>query len=140
MRFLMGDASTGLFGAGCVGTNGTPAFSFIGTAQLGTVLGFDCVNAPANAITVLLLGFNSKLPTFPIDLGPAAPGCTLYHDVVMPQVVIADGSGRALTRTPIPLDRSLLCLGVYASYAIIDPGANPGGYTTSNYGRALLGN
>ena len=141
MRVLMGDASTMLFGAGCTGTNGVPAFSFIGTAQIGTVLGFDLINAPALAPTILIMGLTTKLPTFPLDLTPyGATGCTLYHNVVLAAPVPADGSGHAVTRVQIPPDKSLVCLALYFSYLVIDPNANPLGLTSSNYGRALLGN
>jgi hypothetical protein len=137
----MGDANTGLFGAGCVGSNGTPAFSFAGTAKLGNTLGFDCVNAPLFAPTILIAGTDSRLSTYPWQLPPLLyPGCTLYHDVLFAILALADGSGHALVQVPIPDDPSLLGLVVYSSYVVQDPLANLGGLTLSNYGRALLGN
>jgi hypothetical protein len=140
MRVSMGDASTQLFGAGCAGSAGTPAFSFIGTAQLGQVLGFDCVNTPPLGITFMIMGNDSHLPVYPLDLGVAgAPGCTLYHNLLFVVSVPSDGSGRALTRLQLPQDPTLACLPLYFSYLVFDPPANALGLTSSNYGRAVLG-
>jgi hypothetical protein len=141
MKVLMGDASTGVFGAGCTGSNGTPTFSFNGTAQLGTALGIDCTSVPANAPTILLMGSDTKLPTFPVSLTPlGANGCTLYHNVRFVIPVPADATGRASVRAQIPQDRGLVGAWLYFSYVAIDLAANPAGLTTSGYGRALLGN
>jgi hypothetical protein len=141
MRILMGDASTQSFGAGCAGSKGVPAFSFVGTAQLGKTLGLDCVNLPAPSVALLLMGFDSRLPVFPVDLtAMGAPGCTLYHDIALAIPAPVDASGHAQVGLPIPNVVALKHLILYFSYASMDPPANKAGITTSNYGRALLGN
>jgi hypothetical protein len=141
MRLLTGDASTMTFGAGCSGSNGVPVFSFGGTGQIGTVLGCNGANAPSLAPALLLMGSNTRLPVYPLDLSPfGATGCTLYHDVRLAFAVGADASGRLSLQLPLPRDQSLVCVVLYFSYVIIDPAANSAFLTTSNYGRALLGN
>jgi hypothetical protein len=140
MKVFLGEANTQLFGAGCTGSAGVPAFSFSGTAQIGTPLGLDCVNAPPGAPTLFLVGSANMLPVFPVDLTPlGATGCTLYHSIRFLVVVNADGSGHASLGLPLPADPSLIGTALYFSALVFDPLANPAAITASNYGRALLG-
>ena len=95
-----------------------------GRASLGNqdfaVLSFD---GPANAATLLLLGF-TKLD---IDLGPAgAPGCHLYAspDLIVPGAAL-DGEGFGVDLFPVPQDPGLLGLPLHFQSIAIAPGANP---------------
>jgi hypothetical protein len=47
--------------------------------------------------------------------------------------------GNATFQFAVPRDSALLCGKFYSQYLPLDPGANPLGFTASNYGRALIG-
>jgi hypothetical protein len=140
MRVITGDASTGTFGRGCVGSNAlTPTVNFTGTAQLGQTLNHNLANALPNALCVGVFGFTSA-PPFPIDLTIIGlPGCKAYIDGVVTLGAVADGAGAATIGIAIPASPGLVGAVLYSQWAALD-GLVAGGLTTSNYGRALVGN
>ncbi len=141
MKLHLGDANTQLFGASCAGSASTAAFSFTGTAQLGTNLDFVCSSGPPSMPVYFLIGFDNHLPFFPFDLGGfGATGCTLYHDITVAVGSFSDPVGTSTLTLGIPPIPSLAGLLLYASAMVVDPPANSAGFTTTNYGRALVGN
>jgi hypothetical protein len=141
MRLITGDASVWTFGAGCVGSNSqTPALSFSGAGKLGTTLTVQLAGAFAPTATALHLGTTSSAPVFPFDLTPiGGVGCTIYHDVL---VAIGTGTttGSAALPLAIPNAAGLVGYKAYFQWVVLDVAANALGVTTSNYGRALIGN
>jgi hypothetical protein len=140
MRVITGDASLATFGRGCVGSNTLrPTASFSGTSQLGQTLNHDLTNALPNAPCIAAFGFTSA-PPFPIDLSFLGfTGCRAYIDAVITLGAVADGAGAATVPIVIPAAPSLVGFLFYSQWIAIDGGA-AGGLTTSNYGRALVGN
>jgi len=140
MRVITGDATLARFGRGCAGSNSlTPNLTLTGSSQIGQTFTSDLSNALPNALCFVALGFSSALP-FPIDLSVyGMTGCWAYVSAVATLLTIADGAGAASTSTTLPNDPGLVGLVIYSQYAPLDAGA-PGGLTTSNYGRALVGN
>ncbi|MBI5850270.1 MAG: hypothetical protein HZB39_04415 [Planctomycetes bacterium] len=141
MKLHFGDANTQLFGASCPGSVSTASFSFNGTAQLGTQLDLVVTNGPPSMPAYVLLGFDAHMPLFPMDLAVVnAQGCVLYHDVTVAVGVFSDPAGGSVLSLALPPIPSLAGLFFYSSAVLIDPAANAAGFTTTNYGRALLGN
>lgn len=141
LKLFLGDANTQLFGQSCQGSAGIPAFALNGTAQLGTNLDLVCSSAPPSSPVYFMVGFDTHLPFFPFDLGFAgASGCTLYHDVTASAGVLTDPAGTATLTLAIPTAAPIAGIALYASALVLDLGANAAGVTTTNYGRALLGN
>ena len=140
MRVITGDATTATFGRGCVGSNAlTPTVSFSGSSQIGQTLNHLLANTLPNAFCFLVLGFSSAFP-YPIDLTPQGfPGCQAYVNAATTLGTFADGAGAATLSTGLPNDPGLVGLTLYSQWAALDAGAT-GGLTTSNYGRALIGN
>lgn len=142
MRVITGDASSGTFGSGCVGSTAlTPALTFSGTSQLGNTLGVNLANALATTPVALHLGTSSAGPLYPIDLSIiGAAGCTMYHDVLVAIGGLSNASGGATVSLPIPSSPSVVGFTAYFQWVALDLAANAAGITTSNYGRALVGN
>jgi hypothetical protein len=140
MRVITGDATTATFGRGCVGSNAlTPTVSFTGTSQIGQTLNHNLGNALPNAPCLAVFGFSSA-PPFPIDLTFLGfTGCRAYVDIVVTLGTIADGAGAATVGVAVPNDPGLVGVVLYSQWAALD-GLAAGGLTTSNYGRALIGN
>lgn len=141
LKLCFGDASTQLFGQSCQGSAGIPAFALHGTAQLGTNLDLVCSSALPSSPVYFMAGFDTRRPVFPFDLGFAgASGCTLYHDITASAGVLTDPAGTATLTLAVPTAAPIAGIALYASALVLDLGANPAGITTTNYGRALLGN
>ncbi|HET9384858.1 MAG TPA: hypothetical protein VFO67_06900, partial [Gemmatimonadales bacterium] len=140
MRVITGDASTATFGRGCPGsTQLTPTVSFTGTSQIGQNLGHNVNNLLPTALCIAAFGFTSA-PPFPIDLTfIGLTGCKAYIDFVVTFATIADPAGTATVGIAIPADPALVGFLLYSQWIALDGGA-AGGLTTSNYGRALVGN
>lgn len=140
LKLFLGDANLQLFGSSCVGTFTRPAFSFSGSPRLGGLLGIHC--GPTYATTlVFLIGFDTHRPTWPMELSTfGAPGCRLYHDITTTITVFPDATGTGNSLLSIPTVASLAGTPLFVSAAVPDATANAGGFTTTNYGRALLGN
>lgn len=140
MRLITADATIGTFGRGCVGSNSLrPTVGFTGTSQIGQTLTHNLANALANTPCIAAFGFTSGAP-FPIDLSfLGLTGCVAYTDATVTLGAVADGVGAATMPVPIPLDPALVGFLLYSQWVAVDPLA-AGSLTTSNYGRALLGN
>jgi hypothetical protein len=140
MRLITGDASTSRFGRGCVGSNTlTPDLSYSGTGQIGTTLTHNVSNGTANAPGFLSLGFYTGFP-FPLDLAQfGLPGCTAYFSADATLLTILSASGVGGIGVPIPNDPSYIGIVLYSQWFLIDP-LLLSGVSSSNYGRALLGN
>ena len=140
MRLITGDASTSRFGRGCVGSNAlTPDLTFAGTGQLGTTLTQQVSNGIASMPAFLSLGFFTGFP-FPLDLAQfGLPGCTAYFSADATLLTFLSASGVGTLGVPIPNDPSYVGIVLYSQWFLIDP-TLPSGVSSSNYGRALLGN
>ncbi|MBI5850271.1 MAG: hypothetical protein HZB39_04420 [Planctomycetes bacterium] len=140
LKLFLGDANLQLFGSSCVGWFTRPLFSFSGSPRLGGLLGIHC--GPTYASTVVfLLGFDTHRPTWPMELSAfGAPGCRLYHEIMTTITVFTDVTGTGNSLLSIPTVSSLAGTPLYVSAAVPDLLINAGGFTTTNYGRALLGN
>ena len=140
MRVITGDPTLATFGRGCVGSNTlTPALSLVGSSQIGQTFTANLSNALPNTPCFAVLGFSSAAP-FPIDLSVyGMTGCKGYVNAAATLLTFADGAGATSIAVALPLDPGLVGLAIYSQFAPLDAGA-PGGLTTSNYGRALIGN
>lgn len=140
MRVITGDATVATFGRGCPGSNALiPTLSFSGTSQLGQTLNHNLANALAFTPCLAAFGFSSA-PPFPIDLTFLGfTGCQAYTNPVVMLGTLSDGLGAASIGVSIPLDPALVGFLLYSQWIAID-GLAAGGLTTSNYGRALVGN
>jgi hypothetical protein len=140
MRVITGDASTATFGRGCVGSNLlTPTVSFTGTSQIGQNLFANVANLLVFTPCIAVFGFTSA-PPFPIDLTfIGLTGCKAYTDLAVTLGALSDGAGAASIGIAIPADPALVGFLLYSQWVGLDGGV-AGGLTTSNYGRALVGN
>jgi len=138
MEILMGMAKTSLHGEGCAGlTLGVTGSSQLGSPQLD----IDATGAGPQSPLALNIGFNNRGPTFPIDLTPfGLAGCFMYHSI---NIAIVQGATAAGTATvslgPVPMAGFLTGAKFYTQYASINSAA-PGGVSTSNYARIVIGN
>jgi hypothetical protein len=131
-------ARTASLGDGCVGSNGTPTISFTGTPQQATTLSLDLTNGLPSGIGLFIAGTMNGFP-FPFDLTPiGAPGCFAYTDLAFTSAMLLDPLGAGSFVLPIP--PSVVGFRFFAQYAVLDPLANPFGFTTSNYLNVLTGN
>ena len=130
-------ARTSSYGAGCPGTNGTPLLSFSGSAVVGSTVSVDLINGVPGGIALLLAGTTNASP-YPLDLSFLnAPGCFLYTDLVFTDIALLDAMGVGSYAIPAPTSAAGFLF--YTQYACLDPNANGFGFTTSNYGRVLMG-
>ena len=134
------DASTSRFGRGCIGSNSlTPDLTFAGTGQIGTTLTHQVGNGLASTPAFLSLGFFTGFP-FPLDLGQfGLPGCTAYFSSANTQLTLLSTTGTGAIGLPIPNDPNFVGIVLYSQWFLIDPNL-ASGISSSNYGRALLGN
>ncbi len=137
MEVSMLTAHTSSHGDACPGSNGTPALAFSGSAQIGNLLYFDLTNGVPNGVALFIAGFTNSGP-FPLELGfLGAPNCYAYTDLSVTAGVFLDPVGAGTFLLPIPA--AAIGVLLYGQYAVLDPLANPFGFTTSNYGRVLTG-
>jgi hypothetical protein len=132
-------ARTSTYGKGCVGSNGTPKLDFSGSAQVGGVLSIDLQNGVPNGIAMVVLGLTNAAP-LPLELGFLdMPGCYLFIDLPVTDAILLDGIGAG--SYPISLAPSAMWFGFlfYAQFACLDPAANLFGFTSSSYGRVVVG-
>ncbi len=137
MRWITGDAGLSVYGRGCPGSNSlTPTLTLSGSSQLGSFYNNDLSNALPNTVTALVLGFGSTT----VDLTPAGlAGCNLYVNGGVTLIAATDPSGGLSMPLGIPLDPAFTGITIYSQYAALDP-LLTGNATTTNYGRALIGN
>jgi hypothetical protein len=128
---------TGTFGAGCAGTNGTPALSVNASPRLGQSWTVTVSNAnPTLNIGLLAFGF----ATFPgIDLGPVLgmPGCFAF---TTPDVVtsVLTGAAGSFSWT-WPSVSGAVGDRFHAQALCLDPTVNAFGFTISNALTATVG-
>jgi hypothetical protein len=141
-----GNATYGVFGAGCSGSNGTPTLApAMGSLpKIGQTLTLEVGNGPLpNALAVVALGF-SKTTAFglplPIDLTAIGmPGCTLLIEPFLNTGVgLVNGTGTYTL--PIPNRMPLFGLALHHQAFVFDPPANQTGLTLSNAGEGVIGN
>lgn len=135
-------AAYSTYGAGCLGSRGTPALSpQSGSApRVGTNFVVQAANLPLVGPAFLFFGFsNTTYGTTPLpyNLGPiGAPACSLLAsgDSLYP---IANILGIGTFTLPVP---NLPGLTFYNQAFCLDPPANSLGITASNAGRGTIGN
>jgi hypothetical protein len=132
-------AHTSSHGDGCAGTNGTPLLSFTGSSQIGQTLSINLNNGVPGGVSLFIIGTTNAFP-FPLELGfLGMPSCYLYTDLMVTDVVFHDLAGAGSFVLPIP-PSTPVWFTFYTQFACLDPLANPFGFTSSNYGRILIGN
>jgi hypothetical protein len=124
-------------GVGCLGTNGTPALSLSGSAVIGNTMSFNLANGLPSGIALFIAGFTNATP-FPLELSfLGAPNCYLFTDLSITSAMFLDPVGGGSVAVPIP--PTLIGFLFYGQFAVLDPLANPFGFTTSGYGRVHTG-
>lgn len=130
------------FGAGCLGSNGTPTLVGGGILPaLGAVVLFDASNLPNPGVAdFALLGFVAPSPV--VDLGTAitgvANGCLVIVNPLSTGL-LANVAGNASIGFGIPNDVGLVGVSVLGQVVSLDPAANAAGATASNGVRAVIG-
>ena len=66
-----------------------------------------------------------------------APNCYLFTDLSVTAAVLLDPAGAA--SFPVPVPPALVGFLFYGQYAVLDPPANPFGFTASNAARIKIG-
>ncbi|MCA8956177.1 MAG: hypothetical protein KDC87_08885 [Planctomycetes bacterium] len=136
LEVILDSPDLNTFGTGCPGPSGTPTLSFTGSAKLGGNATIDLSGALANTLTALAIDVQRLEPA--IDLTVVrAPGCSMYVRNVLTVFGVANGNG--IQSLPVNIPTTGKCLRVYVQWFCRDSVANPFGWTTSNYGRMLLG-
>ncbi len=128
---------TSSHGVGCLGSNGTPTLGFTGSPVVGNTLTIDLTNGVPGGAALFIAGFTNGFP-FPLELGfLGAPTCFAYTDLSVTAGLFLDPLGAGSFVLPIPV--AAVGFLFYGQYAVLDPLANPFGFTTSNYGRVHAG-
>jgi hypothetical protein len=132
-------ARTSTYGRGCAGSNGTPKLAFSGSAQVGSTLSIQVQNGVPGSVAMILFG-QTNAPPFPFDLGfLGMPGCQLFHELGVTDGLALDGAGAGSYPLPLPASAGWFGLLFYVQFACFDPAANPFGFTSSTYGRVMVG-
>ena len=149
MEILMGMAKISLHGKppassastiaeGCNGhsltVNGS---SQLGSNQLDVLASGAGISSPI----VLNIGVTNGSGLFPISLtGMGFTDCFMYNDLSVPFMMVATASGTAtVSLGPVPNSAALIGCRLYVQFASLDAAA-PGGLSTSNYARIVVGN
>jgi PKD repeat protein len=141
---ITGEATSGIYGSGCVGTAGTPSrMNALSAPVIGGSYDLEVTNIPAPGLALMMIGLGNSawngLP-LPLDLGVAgAPGCMLQQDALLTDTLIAPGSN-APWSLAIPSNPALQCFQIYNQAAIFDATANALGFYFSDARAAVLGN
>jgi len=126
----------GTFGAGCAGTNGTPALSSSSSPRLGQSWTTTVTNLnPSLNIAFFVFGFS----TFPgVDLGfLPMPGCFLFESL---DILIGATGAAGSANWTWPAVSGTLGTRFYAQAMCFDPTVNGFGFTISNAIAATIGN
>ena len=131
------------FGAGCVGSNGTPTITTSSVPRIGESYDVDFSNLNPNAGNVLLaVSTNTATSAFgplPADLTFAGlTGCTLYQglDVVLS---VAASAGTAAYTIDIPNHPIFFDVAFYMQAFSIDLGHNPRSLVLTNSIKSVIG-
>ncbi|MBL8749865.1 MAG: hypothetical protein JNK78_11940 [Planctomycetes bacterium] len=125
----------GTFGAGCVGTNGTPALSSSSSPRLGQSWTATVQNLnPSLNLAFFVFGFT----TFPgVDLGfLPMPGCFLFETLDVTVPITGSGGSASWTWASVA---GVLGTRIYGQALCLDP-VNAFGATISNAITATIGN
>ncbi|HEX6813878.1 MAG TPA: hypothetical protein VF384_19810 [Planctomycetota bacterium] len=134
----MATAHTSSHGDGCPGSNGTPLLGFAGSPQLGQTLSVVLHNGGQFGVSLFFAGTTNGSP-FPAELGfLGMPSCYAYTDLMVSSAIGHTPGGSGSLHVPIPSSAPPGFL-FYGQFACLDLGVNPFGFTTSNYGRVLVG-
>lgn len=134
---------TSLPGAGCVGSNGTPMHTAVGTPDAGETVYYRVGNVPPSTLAVALYGLGDAqwlgIP-LPVDFAPlGAPGCLLRVDYVQWDARVATTIGTATSTFVFPPVPAYIGQSLYTQYLVLDPAANTFGWTFSNALRSTMG-
>jgi hypothetical protein len=137
LRLLAGDASTQTFGTGCRGAGATPLLEFHGVPRLGGTFVVTATTVVPSTQALLNLGTSSAEA---LDLTPfGAHGCWIYTVPFATIVTGTDFRGIAGATLNVPNSAALFGAVIYFQWLTRDRSANALSFTTSNYGRALIG-
>ncbi len=139
------NASTGLYGRGCPGSNKkVPVFNPYSYPWLGANffrVGLD--QAVSQAPSILFVGNRStKFAGLPLPFSLAfmgAPGCFLNTSIVFMNATSTTARGTAFVDMSIPNSPALEGLALYMQWAVFDKGANPAGLVTTRGLKARVG-
>jgi hypothetical protein len=125
------------FGAGCVGSNGTPALAAVGVPRLAAPWTLTLSGAAvASPFAIVVFGATAfgPIPLDPIGM----TGCSGW---IGPDVLfsIPAGGGVASWTGTLPGQAALVGVHLYAQGLSFDPGINPAWLTASNAIDGLLG-
>lgn len=129
------------YGAGCLGSLGTPVSTSTGLPVGGQLHTFDVTNVAPNNILVLVLGFSDALQgslPLPFDLAPiGAPGCQLLASTDILNLTAADSLGHGSFPWAVPT--GFVGFQFFTQWAVLDSGANPFGFAFSEGRACVLG-
>lgn len=140
-------STIGNVGAGCPGSNGTPAHNVTSAAaggvQIGAVNDYSVSNARGNSVAVLALGVSTAtwlgIP-LPLNLvGVGAPNCFLRNDLAVTINAPTNAAGSATLPINCPNDVNLIGGTHYTTFLSLDPGFNQLGLVLSNCRSIQLG-
>jgi hypothetical protein len=131
------------FGAGCLGSNGTPVHDGTGNPTIGNTITMTLANGPAGMPGVLYVGDSKtawdRIP-LPLHLaGFGATGCYLRVSPLIPHSAAISRGGTAGVPLGIPSSKSLVGLVLHSQFWCVDPAANQLGLTFSNGVTTLIG-
>lgn len=132
-----------VFGAGCVGSAGTPRLAWSGLPMAGTTFDVTLERGVAGSIAALIIGDSntvySGLP-LPLSLAPfGAPACSLLCSVGATFTAPIDSAGRATITLVMPPNPALAGYPFFDQWFCLDLAANAFGLTFSNGGLGIVG-
>ena len=128
---------SGLYGRGCVGTNGTPTLAATAAPQLGQNYTLNLTNLqPTFNLAFLAFGL-TQLPGIDLTLLLNMPGCAAFSTADVLLSVTGTAGTASYTWSPVtgPVGAALHCQAL-----CFDPTANGFGFTVSNAVYATLNN
>ena len=130
------------FGSGCAGSNRqTPALALAGSGKIGQRFRVALTGALPSAIIYLNISAQTFQP--PVNMRLFGGGnCRIYSPIGEIALIrtITSTTGTHGQNFVIPNDTRLVCARAYFQYFCVDRKASPFPFTSSNYGRVLIGN
>jgi hypothetical protein len=128
-------------GTGCPGSAGTPLHTGSGTPEIGSSFHLRLANAPANAPTLLGLGWsNTSWNGAPLPAPVAgAPGCLVRIDPAATVFGLALNDGTRSYGINAPNTTTMIGLVLHSQYFVFDPSANALQLTASGAIRTTIG-